>query len=209
MRHYILLFLGLGFFPIVANGATTIEDKDVCFYQTYKNEKAFGIEENLLASIAVVETGRYNPKHGLKVHPWPWAVTSARGNFYFDSKAEAVAYVKDLQEQGVRSIDVGCMQVNLRLHGHNFASVEDAFSPDINTAYAAKFLKRLYAAHGSWEKAGVAYHSSIPEKAAKYGAKLLKAKAMLDANTSKLDIADLSVPQSIASLPITVAMKNK
>ena len=202
-----MLFLAFGFSPMVANGAATIEDKDVCFYQTYKNEKAFGIKENLLAGIAVVETGRYNPKHGLKVHPWPWSVTSVRGNFYFDSKAEAVAYVKDLQEQGVTSIDVGCMQVNLRVHGHNFASVDEAFSPDINTAYAAKFLKRLYVAYGSWEKAGEAYHSTVPEQAARYGAKLLKAKARLDANTKRLDVADLSVPQSIASLPIAVAMK--
>jgi len=207
MRYYISLFLALGFFPMVANGAATIEDKDVCFYQTYKNEKAFGIKENLLASIAIVETGRYNPKHGLKVHPWPWSVTSVRGNFYFDSKAEAVAYVKDLQKQGITSIDVGCMQVNLRVHGHNFASVDEAFSPDINTAYAAKFLKRLYVAHGSWEKAGEAYHSGVPEKAAKYRAKLLRVKATLDANMGRLDVADLSVPQSIASLPIAVAMK--
>ena len=202
-----MLFLALGFIPTVANAAAVIEDKDVCFYQTYKSEKTFGIKENLLASIAVVETGRYNPKHGLKVHPWPWAVTSARGNFYFDSKAEAVAYVKDLQNQGVASIDVGCMQINLRVHGHNFASVDDAFSPDINTAYAAKFLKRLYAAHRSWEKASEAYHSSSPEKAAKYRAKLLRVKATLDANMGKLDVADLSVPQSIASLPMSIAMK--
>ena len=207
MRYYTLLFLALGFIPTVANAAAVIEDKDVCFYQTYKSEKTFGIKENLLASIAVVETGRYNPKHGLKVHPWPWAVTSVRGNFYFDSKAEAVAYVKDLQNQGVASIDVGCMQINLRVHGHNFASVDDAFSPDINTAYAAKFLKRLYAAHRSWEKASEAYHSSSPEKAAKYRAKLLRVKATLDANMGKLDVADLSVPQSIALLPMAVAMK--
>ena len=39
--------------------------------------------------------------------------------------------------QGARSIDVGCMQVNLLHHADAFASLEQAFDPVANARYAA------------------------------------------------------------------------
>lgn len=59
---------------------------------------------------------------------------------YFATKEEAVRAVKKLQAQGVKSIDVGCMQINLAYHGDAFDSIEDALDPETNVTYGAKFL---------------------------------------------------------------------
>ncbi|MDZ7712446.1 MAG: hypothetical protein U5L06_04740 [Rhodovibrio sp.] len=62
---------------------------------------------------------------------------------YLPSKAAAIAEVRDLQARGVSNIDVGCMQVNLHWHGDAFESLEQAFDPAYNVAYAAAFLLDL------------------------------------------------------------------
>ena len=51
--------------------------------------------------------------------------------------------VRKLQRRGVRNIDVGCMQVNLRYHPKAFKSLGQAFDPRANAAYAAGFLRKL------------------------------------------------------------------
>ena len=45
------------------------------------------------------------------------------------TRQQAVAAVQALQARGVRSIDVGCLQVNLMYHPIAFASLDDAFDP--------------------------------------------------------------------------------
>ncbi|HJO71542.1 MAG: hypothetical protein QF450_07035 [Rhodospirillales bacterium] len=61
--------------------------------------------------------------------------------------------MRRLSARGVRNIDVGCMQVNLLYHKDAFATLEEAFEPASNAAYAARFLKDLYATSGSWSAA--------------------------------------------------------
>ena len=93
--------------------------------------------------------------------------------FFYDTKAEAVAAVRGMQARGVRSIDVGCMQVNLMHHPDAFASLDVAFDPQANAAYAARFLKELYAQTGDWTKAAALYHSATPDLGADYQRKVL------------------------------------
>jgi hypothetical protein len=99
---------------------------------------------------------------------------AGQGAFY-DTKAQAVAAVRGLQARGVRSIDVGCMQVNLMHHPDAFASLELAFDPNVNADYAARFLRTLLAQTGSWPKAAAMYHSATPELAAEYQRKVMAA----------------------------------
>jgi len=61
--------------------------------------------------------------------PWPWTINAEGQGPYFATRAEAISAVQRLQEQGVRSIDVGCMQVNLLHHPQAFATMEQAFDP--------------------------------------------------------------------------------
>jgi hypothetical protein len=83
--------------------------------------------------------------------------------------------VRRLQAEGVRSIDIGCMQVNLRHHPNAFASLEDAFDPTKNAAYAATFLVSLQEASKNWLQAAAHYHSHTPEFATAYQRRVMAA----------------------------------
>lgn len=129
-------------------------------------ERAAAIPEHLMAAIARVESGRLDAQ-GV-VNPWPWTINAEGVGRYFETKAEAIAAVKALQTAGTKSIDVGCMQVNLLHHPTAFASLDQAFDPLINARYAADFLLRLKAQTGAWPKATANYHSATPELGADY-----------------------------------------
>jgi hypothetical protein len=58
------------------------------------------------------------------MRPWPWAIDADGVGQFFATKAQAVAAVAALQAQGVHSIDVGCMQVNLMHHPDAFTSLD-------------------------------------------------------------------------------------
>lgn len=135
-------------------------------------EKASTIPDRLLAAIGRVESGRTDPVGG-GVHPWPWSINAAGRDMVFATKPEAIDTVRQLQAQGTASIDVGCMQVNLLQHPDAFASLEEAFDPVRNAAYAAKFLLRLRAEANDWMVAAAHYHSRTPELAAPYSRKVM------------------------------------
>jgi hypothetical protein len=129
-------------------------------------ERAAGIPHQLMAAIGRVESGRREPDGS--VDPWPWSINAEGEDHVFDTKAEAIAAVRGLQAQGMRSIDVGCMQVNLLHHPDAFASLEQAFDPVANASYAARFLVQLHDETGTWPNATAWYHSATPELGADY-----------------------------------------
>jgi hypothetical protein len=137
-------------------------------------ERTHAIPGQLLAAIARVESGRRDPVSGA-MHPWPWTVNAEGQGYVFDTKAEAVAAVQAMRARGIRSIDVGCMQVNLMHHPDAFAGLEQAFDPVANATYAARFLTQLFAQSGAWPKAAALYHSATPELGAEYQRKVLAA----------------------------------
>ena len=121
----------------------------------------------MMTAIALTESGRLDSVTG-RVRPWPWTINAEGVGQYFATREQAVAAVRALQTRGVRSIDVGCMQVNLMYHPPAFASLEVAFDPQTNAAYAARFRTSLFSAHGHWHKAIGAYHSGTPGLATAY-----------------------------------------
>ena len=134
-------------------------------------ERANGIPDQLMAAIGVVESGRRAPDG--KINPWPWSINAEGTDFVYESKPEVMAAVRNLQAKGVRSIDVGCMQVNLMHHPDAFASLDQAFDPVENARYAARFLVELKAQTGSWEKATAWYHSATPALGEPYQQKVM------------------------------------
>ena len=70
--------------------------------------------------------------------------------------------------KAVRNLDIGCFQINLRWHGHAFASVAQMFDPLANARYAAEFLTDLHREFGDWDAAVAAYHSRTPHFATRY-----------------------------------------
>ena len=148
---------------------------------------AAGLPWGLLASVAAVESGRPAAAGagrapvrsiGLRIpprlappagwEPWPWTINADGVGQFFATKAQAIAAVVALQAAGVRSIDVGCLQVNLQYHPHAFRSLADAFDPRANARYAAGFLNRLFGRLGDWPKAVAAYHSQTPALGHRY-----------------------------------------
>ena len=134
-------------------------------------ERAAGLPGHLLGAVGLVESGRRDPAGG--VSPWPWTINAEGIGRFFATKAEAVAAAQALLDRGVRSLDVGCLQVNLMHHPAAFASLDQAFDPPANARYAARFLTALYARTGAWPRAVAGYHSLTPEIGQAYARKVL------------------------------------
>lgn len=169
-----------------------IEGAKQCTHLLPQYEKQYGIPKHLLSAIATTESGRYH--EGLKLSiPWPWTINAAGRSYYLDSKQEAIAMVQKLQRQGVASIDVGCMQVNLYHHPDAFSSLDKAFDPKTNIAYAASFLNNLYQDRKSWKRAAADYHSKEPERGGKYAGRVYNSWLQL---VDKLKLAQVKVPEN-------------
>jgi Soluble lytic murein transglycosylase and related regulatory proteins (some contain LysM/invasin domains) len=99
---------------------------------------------------------------------WPWSVNAEGEGRFLKDADQAISWVRDRQARGDTLIDVGCMQINLRWHPDAFASLEDAFDPDRNVDYAARYLVSLYERVGDWPAAVGRYHSADPGRAGRY-----------------------------------------
>jgi hypothetical protein len=173
MRIALWLFLLLAV-PVGVSAAPLQEPSAsaLCEQAISSAEAAGRTPPGMLAAIGQVESGRPDPRSG-GMRPWPWTIDADGVGQFFATKAQAVAAVAALQAQGVRSIDVGCMQVNMMYHPDAFSSLSQAFDPAANTAYAVRFLNTLYRRTGSWPKSIAAYHSDTPQIAADYQRRVL------------------------------------
>ena len=146
---------------------------DLCAASTRAVEQATHVPRHLLAAISIAESGRRDDLNKINV-AWPWTVTSGTEEWYADSKQQAIDVVEELVRDGVRNIDVGCMQINLYYHSDAFASLDEAFDPLTNVSYAASFLKKLRKQTSSWTRAAGNYHSATPEFHQKYSKRLME-----------------------------------
>lgn len=146
---------------------------DLCLPAIAAAERANNLPQHLLRSIAYVESGRVDPATGRAV-PWPWAINVGGTGYFYESKEQAIAAVQTFQARGIRSIDVGCAQINLMHHAAAFASLDSAFDPQTNTAYAARFLTDLRRATGSWPMAAAGYHSRTADIGVAYARKVME-----------------------------------
>lgn len=129
------------------------------------------IPPHLLNAIGIVETGRRDARTG-ELAPWPWSVNVAGVGHLFETRQQAIDFVRDAWAGGIRSIDVGCMQVNLLYHPDAFGSLEEAFAPDANVRYAVSFLRDLRRRTGDWDIATGLYHSATPGLSEAYDARV-------------------------------------
>ncbi len=140
------------------------------------------VPDAFLSAIAKVESGR--TIDGMVV-AWPWTINAEGVGSFFATKSDAIAAVQALQARGVRSIDVGCMQVNLQQHPEAFRSLDQAFDPITNARFAAGLLVSLFGQVGSWPLAAAAYHSQTPTIGAAYQRQVLAAWAQPDRPSAK------------------------
>jgi len=137
-------------------------------------ESKYNIPAYLLQAIALVESGIYHPTNKYSV-TWPWTINIGGKAYYFENKGEAIKFVRIKRQEKVESIDIGCMQVNLKYHAHAFPNIETGFEPFRNIEYGAKFLRENYDIHRSWGKAVAYYHSANSERGEKYARQVFQA----------------------------------
>ena len=154
------------------NNELNPSDSYLCHSQTGGFESALGIPRHLLTAISLAESGKWDDTNKALI-AWPWTVMAKGKGHYLPSKAAAIAKVRILQAQGVKNIDVGCMQINLYYHPKAFETLDAAFDPERNVGYAANFLAAINQSTLSWPQAAANYHSTTPSKNEKYLNKVL------------------------------------
>lgn len=179
---------------------------DLCEHEIVKAEKANGMPRRLFMAIGMVESGRrINTGKENVVKAWPWTICAQGKGYYFSTKSAAIAAVKKLMARGIRNIDVGCMQVNLLHHSKAFKTLEEAFTPKNNVAYAAKYFMQLKNMTNSWTHAVGYYHSKTAKYYKKYCSLVLsawkKAKTYQVNMSQKVRIASAEVKSKISFLP--------
>ncbi|UFN51285.1 lytic transglycosylase domain-containing protein [Roseomonas sp. OT10] len=160
-----------------AQGASTGASADwtLCRRTIAALEPGSGVPPGLLGAIGLVESGRQDPATG-RPEPWPWSYNASGTGHAAPTKAAAVAAVAALAAAGTRSVDVGCMQVNLLHHPDAFPGLEQAFDPVANIRYAIRFLLQLRARSQDWGEAIGRYHSGEAERGADYSRRVALAQ---------------------------------
>ncbi len=153
-------------------------------------EKKYNIPKNTLHAISLQETRRYIKAKKMGI-AWPWTVNVQGKGYHFDSKQEAIEFVRKKQKAGIKSIDVGCMQINLKHHPKAFESLEEAFKPRKNIEYAAKMLRNNYKRTKNWCFAIGHYHSKTPSRSCRYHASVAKNLKSMNKHISQLNNNDI------------------
>lgn len=152
-----------------------------CISHFRKFERKHRIPRDLLYSISLQESGRYHKQSGKKI-PWPWTVNSKGKGYYFPSKSDAMMFAMKEIKNGNKSIDVGCMQINMRYHGDKFKSIAEAFDPHSNVSESSEILKAHYKKKKNWKKSVAMYHSSNKKRGKNYQKSVADNLKMLSKN---------------------------
>ena len=177
-----------------AKDDSSLKESSLCnrYFSIYENKHH--MPSNMLRAISVTESGKWiNPI--AKSIAWPWTINVGGKGYHYDSKIEAIQAVKKLMKKGRSSIDVGCMQINLKYHPEAFNNLEQAFEPKYNIEYAAEFLAKKYKQKRSWEAAIRHYHNANPIYSNKYIARVYKTWRIEDqaVNVALLDTPAMNI----------------
>ena len=135
--------------------------QSICVREILLAQARYNIPGNILLGIGLQEAGT---KINKQLTVWPWAINAEGKGRLHNTKASAMVWVARQLQDGMRSIDIGCMQVNLRWHPNAFSSLAEGFNPKTNVDYAARLLTTHYKETGNWRTAAGRYHSKTPEK---------------------------------------------
>ena len=125
-----------------ANGYINAAETKHCLTAAQRKERMRDVPEPLIQELSVAESGRRHEAPRQLVAS-PRKVMAENEGRYYDSKAEAVEALKELQRRGTQNIDIGYMQRNLLYLSDVFYSRDPAFEPSLNVAYGAKYLSAL------------------------------------------------------------------
>jgi soluble lytic murein transglycosylase-like protein len=124
----------------------------VCEREMTRASAKYGVPLGVLYAVGLTETGRRGTLS-------PFALNIEGPSYFPQTLDEALQKFHAAESQGVKLIDIGCMQINHYYHGSHFSSLEAMFDPHSNVDYAARLLKDLKAQEGSWTLAAARYHA--------------------------------------------------
>lgn len=159
---------------------------DICFRAADQAAARHNVPADVMRAITLTETGR---RQDGALTPWPWTVNMEGAGHWFDTRAEAMAFVEQHHARGARSYDVGCFQINWRWHSEHFEGLAQMFDPAANADYAARYLTEHFTALGDWSRAAGRYHSGTPEFATRYAARFDQIRAGLGEITPVSEVA--------------------
>lgn len=120
----------------------------------------FKIPETLLYAVAQTESGMtLRTKYSKRFRPWPWTLNVAGTPRRYSTRLAAFKALNFYLNQGIRSIDIGLMQVNWRFHRQKLGSSWQSLDPYHNLRTGAQILKTAYRECQQWRKAVGRYHS--------------------------------------------------
>lgn len=159
MVRIILSLVLAATFSFNALAGRQTEQGNVCEREMARAAKLHGVPLGVLYAVGLTETGRGD---GLR----PYALNIDGQAVYDLERHQARERVKRSRAQGIKLIDIGCMQINHYWHSDKFDSLDDMLDPERNVDYAAAFLKQLYEREGSWVMAVARYHAGPDNDAA-------------------------------------------
>ncbi|HRY01996.1 MAG TPA: transglycosylase SLT domain-containing protein [Beijerinckiaceae bacterium] len=126
---------------------------DSCEAQMLRASRDFQIPLGVLYAVATTEASHNGVLQ-------PLALNVEGSPLFPPDLRSALEIVREALRSGVRLIDVGCMQINLKFHGDRFKSLEEMFDPRRNVDYGASYLRRLHRQEADWTRAVARYHAS-------------------------------------------------
>lgn len=126
--------------------------ENICEAEMIRAARENQVPLPVLYAVALTETGQRGALHAyaMNIHGRP---------AFNATLQDALATFEQARRQHESLVDIGCMQINYRYHGRQFASVEDMFDPARNVDYAARFLKALHKKEGTWTASVARYHA--------------------------------------------------
>ncbi len=119
--------------------------------------RLYQIPASVLYAVALTESGK-TIQTGI-FRPWPWTLNVAGQPKRFKTFQAACAEIQHQLRHGVRSIDIGLMQLNWRWHRQRLKQPCQALQPYTNLHHGAALLKAAFATKHSWLDAAGYYHS--------------------------------------------------
>ena len=111
-----------------------------------------GVPLGVLYAVGLTESGKRGSLQ-------PYAMNIQGRPYFGTGAADVIGQLAQAQREGIKLVDLGCMQINHHYHRAKFASLEAMIDPRQNVEYATQFLKELKAREGSWTLAVARYHA--------------------------------------------------
>lgn len=132
------------------NAAST---SNVCERELARASAVYNIPLPVLYAVGLQESG-------INGHLQQYMLNVAGKDYLATSLPDAMRAFNEARAQGIKLIDIGCLQVNYYYHGKKFRSVEQMFNPRLNVDVAAQELRDWRKSQGNWTMAVARYNAS-------------------------------------------------